>query len=136
MSEATRVERTPHFNVEPPVFELIIEDIRARAAIGRERYGTYLQPFNLRNAMVDMYQEDLDRLNYLRQIMFEVDEVRTACLEVYRAYEAKELGLAFPYPPEEGEGWNDAVGEFHEYEDIVTAMNVLRKFALIPDSDS
>jgi hypothetical protein len=54
-----------------PVWELVIEDMQARDALGRERYGTPLQAHNGRDALVDAYQEALDLAVYLRQAIEE-----------------------------------------------------------------
>jgi hypothetical protein len=48
-------------------------DMRERDATGRARYGTPLQPFNGRQALVDAYQELLDAAVYLRQHIYERD---------------------------------------------------------------
>jgi hypothetical protein len=71
-------------NDKPAVWPLVIEtahtwnyptamldDMRKRDAIGRERYGVALQPFNGRNALQDAYEEALDLVVYLRQAMEE-----------------------------------------------------------------
>ena len=57
----------------PPVWDLVIADMRDRDAIGRARYGTPLQPHNGRDALVDAYQESLDLAAYLRQAIAERD---------------------------------------------------------------
>lgn len=49
----------------------VIADINAKAEIGRSKYGTYLQPFNGRNAIVDLYQELIDAAKYARLALFE-----------------------------------------------------------------
>lgn len=43
----------------------------ARKEIGRERYGTVLQPFNGRDALRDAYEEALDLCQYLKQALVE-----------------------------------------------------------------
>jgi hypothetical protein len=43
----------------------VAQDIRARAAVGRQRYGTFLYPDNGRDSLVDAYQEALDLPVYL-----------------------------------------------------------------------
>ena len=60
----------------PAVWDLVIADMRARDNVGRERYGTPLQPHNGRDALVDAYQEALDLVVYLRQAIYERDSVR------------------------------------------------------------
>lgn len=49
----------------------VIADIEARKAVGLQRYGTLLQAFNGRDALMDAYQEVLDLCQYLRQCMEE-----------------------------------------------------------------
>lgn len=50
----------------------VIEDIQARRQLGIERYGTALQPFNGRSALLDLYQECLDGTMYARQALEEL----------------------------------------------------------------
>ena len=56
-----------------PIWELVVEDMRARDREGRARYGTPLQAHNGRDALVDAYQEALDLCVYLRQVIAERD---------------------------------------------------------------
>lgn len=56
-----------------PVWELVVEDMRARDQLGRERYGTPLQAGNGRDALRDAYEEALDLVAYLRQAIEERD---------------------------------------------------------------
>ncbi len=63
----------PKPNAGPPVWDLVIQDMRDRDLVGRERYGTPLQPHNGRDALVDAYQEVLDAAVYLRQAIYERD---------------------------------------------------------------
>ena len=57
-----------------PIWDLVIDDMRDRDRVGRERYGTPLQVGNGRDPLVDAYQEALDLAVYLRQAI----EERTA----------------------------------------------------------
>ena len=57
----------PTHNDRTPVADLVIADIERRRAVGIERYGTPLQAFNGRNALIDAYEEVLDLACYLRQ---------------------------------------------------------------------
>lgn len=52
----------------------VIEDIDARKQVGLERYGTLLQAFNGRDALMDAYQEALDLVVYQRQVLEEKPE--------------------------------------------------------------
>lgn len=48
--------------------ELLIDDIKQRRQLGIERYGQGHRPFNGRDTLEDLYQEQLDLLVYLRSI--------------------------------------------------------------------
>lgn len=63
----------PTPNDQPAVWDLVLADMRARDAVGRERYGTALQPFNGRDSLTDAYQECLDLVVYLRAVIAERD---------------------------------------------------------------
>lgn len=63
----------PVGNDLPVVHELVIEDLRARLALGVRRYGQPLQPFNGRSALRDLYEEILDAAVYTRQAIYEVE---------------------------------------------------------------
>ena len=65
----------------PAVWDLVIEDMRSRDAVGTRRYGVRLQPFNGRDALVDAYQEALDLVVYLRTAIFERDRGREGFVE-------------------------------------------------------
>lgn len=60
-------EPAPTHNHLPAVWDLVIKDMQDRHAEGCRKYGTPLQPFNGRDALVDAYQEALDLAVYLRQ---------------------------------------------------------------------
>ena len=61
----------PTHNALTPVWDLVIQDMQERNQVGIQRYGTPLQPFNGRDALVDAYQEALDLAVYLRQAIVE-----------------------------------------------------------------
>lgn len=63
----------PIKNNRPCIQDLVIADIESRKAVGLERYGTLLQPFNGRDALMDAYAEALDLCQYLRQAIEERD---------------------------------------------------------------
>jgi hypothetical protein len=52
----------------------ISASLRARAEIGRQRYGGYLVPGNGRDAKRDLQEELLDAMAYLAQVEMEKDE--------------------------------------------------------------
>lgn len=72
-----RDQPPPKRNSHPPVWDLVVADMIARNMVGQERYGTPLQPFNGRDALVDAYQEALDLAVYLRQAIYERDHMAT-----------------------------------------------------------
>lgn len=71
-------------NASRPIWDLVIEDMRARDTTGRLRYGTPLQAHNGRDPLVDAYQEALDLVVYLRQAIAERDG-RTQAERTYNA---------------------------------------------------
>lgn len=66
-------EPAPTPNTMPAVWDLVIADMCQRDQSGEKTYGTRLQPFNGRDALVDAYQEALDLAAYLRQAIYERD---------------------------------------------------------------
>lgn len=64
---------SPTPNQHPPVWPLVMVDMAGRDKLGRERYGTPLQPHNGRDALRDAYEEALDLAVYLRAAMYERD---------------------------------------------------------------
>lgn len=50
-----------------------VDDLQARAEMGKKKYGERLRAFNGRNALLDLYQELLDACNYSRQFKEERD---------------------------------------------------------------
>jgi hypothetical protein len=58
-------------NASPPIWDLVIADMRERDRIGAKKYGTRLQANNGRDVLVDAYQEALDLCVYLRQAIEE-----------------------------------------------------------------
>ncbi len=70
---AARHQPQPVKNEQPCVQDMVIADLEARKAVGIERYGTTLQPFNGRDVLMDLYQEILDAANYMRQLIYERD---------------------------------------------------------------
>lgn len=60
-------EPAPIPNDRPCIQDLVIKDLETRKQVGLERYGTYLQAGNGRDALVDLYQELIDATQYIRQ---------------------------------------------------------------------
>ena len=71
MSLADTHEPPPVPNDRAAIWGLVIADMVARDVEGRRKYGTPLQAFNGRDALVDAYQEALDLVVYLRQAIEE-----------------------------------------------------------------
>lgn len=63
----------PTPNHHPAVWPLVLADMQARDQLGRQRYGTPLQPHNGRDALRDAYEEAMDLAVYLRQAIYERD---------------------------------------------------------------
>lgn len=72
-------------NDRPFIQDALIADIEKRRALGIERYGTALQPFNGRDALVDAYEESLDLATYLKQVLVERgEEITSLSFEQYQ----------------------------------------------------
>lgn len=67
----------------PGICALVQKDMEERHQVGIERYGTPLQPFNGRDALVDAYQEALDKTVYLRQALLESSQMYEPTGEFY-----------------------------------------------------
>ena len=61
------IQPAPKPNDGVPIWELVVQDMKARDLLGRARYGTPLQAHNGRHALQDAYEEILDAAVYLRQ---------------------------------------------------------------------
>jgi hypothetical protein len=57
----------PKANSSVPIADLVIQDIKARKAKGMNQYGVPLQANNGRNSLLDLYEELLDAVQYLKQ---------------------------------------------------------------------
>ena len=64
----------PEVSKFPFVWDLVLVDIKERDFLGEIKYGTRLQPGNGRDALKDAYQEALDLVVYLRQVIYERDK--------------------------------------------------------------
>jgi hypothetical protein len=54
-----------------PIVPLVVRDLTERQKAGILKYGTQLRAHNGRRALVDLYQELLDAVCYLRQVLEE-----------------------------------------------------------------
>lgn len=61
----------PKKNNHPAVWDLVIEDMKARDEAGQKTYGVRLQPFNGRSFLWDAYEEILDLAVYIRGKIYE-----------------------------------------------------------------
>jgi hypothetical protein len=78
MKDLNKPEPAPVRTDGRPIWEMVVEDMQARDAAGRAKYGTPLQSHNGRDALVDAYQEALDLAVYLRQAIEERDRTVVA----------------------------------------------------------
>jgi hypothetical protein len=63
-------QETPHGKGRE-ITPLVIKDLEMRSSIGKEKYGEALRAFNGRDPMVDLYQELIDAVQYIRQAIEE-----------------------------------------------------------------
>lgn len=64
-------ERHEFQEIGDRVKSLLEADIRERDAMGTEKYGVRLHPYNGRNSLHDVYQEQLDALVYSVKYFYE-----------------------------------------------------------------
>lgn len=69
-------EPPPIPNSSRPSWEAVIEDMQARDSFGRAKYKTPLQPGNGRNSLKDAYEEELDKVVYLKNAIEEQRRAR------------------------------------------------------------
>lgn len=74
--EDMQEQPAPQQNDLPCIQDLVIQDIENRKEVGKQRYGTVLQPYNGRSALWDAYFEALDLCQYLRQEIYEKENPR------------------------------------------------------------
>ena len=53
------------------VLDAVLADLKERADVGRQKYGTLLETNKGRDALMDAYQEALDLVMYLKQTLME-----------------------------------------------------------------
>ena len=58
-------------NDRPSIQQLVLADVAERERIGIERYGVALQALNGRDGLRDLYEELLDAVMYVRQLIEE-----------------------------------------------------------------
>jgi hypothetical protein len=56
---------------QSPLMDIVLTEMAARDAFGRQKHGGPLQPFNGRDPLWDAYQEGLDFVVYLAQAVYE-----------------------------------------------------------------
>lgn len=69
------MQPTPKPNNTQPIHEQVIDDIKRRAEVGKQNYGTYLQVGNGRDPLLDAYEEAQDKALYLKQAILERDDL-------------------------------------------------------------
>lgn len=64
-------EPAPTDGEGPPIWDLVVADMKERDAFGREKYGRPLRAADGRKTLRDAYQEALDLAVYLRKAIYE-----------------------------------------------------------------
>lgn len=93
MPEAATPEPPPIPNDSQPIYEQVIADIKARAGMGKAKYGTYLQASNGRKSRMDQYQELLDAVCYAKQDLIEEDTWQRKCAAMTQKIEEARIYL-------------------------------------------
>lgn len=63
----------PIVSTRPFVQDEVLAYIERRKQVGIARYGTALQPHNGRDALLDLFEELVDAVNYTAQMLIERD---------------------------------------------------------------
>lgn len=87
MSNDLVQEQTAPKPSDGDVWLLVLSDMEERRKHGIEKYGTPVQPFNGRDALVDSYQEALDLCVYLRQAIEERNKRADGLIEIRKIIE-------------------------------------------------
>ena len=67
----TQDQPPPLLSGSPPIWDLVVDDMRARDTVGEQLYGTRLRANNGRKPLRDLYHELLDACAYVRQAIYE-----------------------------------------------------------------
>lgn len=95
------------------VGDAVLADIRQRMEVGKERYGTYLQTHNGRDALQDAYEEAMDLCMYLKQAIMEkantvqVDISRLGTLRIAAGELVNDAGFDHERFKSEAINWGD-----------------------------
>lgn len=92
---------TPKPNNHPAIWPIVIDEMKKRDQLGRQRYGTPLQPFNGRDSLMDAYEEVLDLAVYIRTAIYELDDYQMTKIEQLNiaAQAVKLYAETHPRPP-------------------------------------
>lgn len=81
----------------PPKFQgvevtpLVIKDLEERAKLGAEKYGGSLHSDDGRNTLIDLYQELLDAVEYIRSLIEQEKTLRKETLQAAADIVVKQL---------------------------------------------
>lgn len=79
MTDKKIVDQPPPAGDGKPIWDLVVNDMRERDNLGRQRYNTPLRSWNGRDALIDAYQEVLDLAVYMRQEIEERKSIQEIC---------------------------------------------------------
>lgn len=65
------IQPKPKKNKSKHIADLVIADLKERKKFGLAKYGTPLQANNGRDGLQDLYEELLDAVQYLKQVIEE-----------------------------------------------------------------
>lgn len=74
-----------------PIWNAVIEDMKKRDEVGRERYGKPLFAFDGRDTLQDAYEEALDQAVYLKKAIMERDTSPKLCPECIKKDDALQV---------------------------------------------
>lgn len=104
----------------------VMDDMRERRVLGITRYGTPLQAFNGREALIDAYQEELDKIVYLRQAVEEMRVLRQLVCDMLPEYHSANNSIR-DHVDRTAKGWT--VGDIRTCDDPICVIAVELGFA-------
>ena len=90
MSEIGSKQNPPPNNIGEEIVPMVIADLEGRKALGEKKYKEVLRVENGRDALLDLYQELLDAVIYIRQRIAQDEAKHTRQAAVVKALQAVE----------------------------------------------
>ncbi len=108
------------------VLDHVLADLTQRAETGKEKYGTYLETDNGRDALQDAYEEMMDAAMYLKQALLEKKKNEERVVRLLNAILEVTSDGRQKYD-EYIEGREPAAGEYNLFDEAINVIKFLKK---------